>query len=138
MAGGARMREEGVKVVFDVPEAELHKIAQVVADAGFEVHRYYYPDDEHKRGGSDPGWVRLGAERRMSRFTAARQRRVIAAFEALQSRTGFVHLPVGIDTWTVDGGEDVDGDRKPRRPLPASGSGAAETALPPEAVPRFR
>ncbi|MGO8884613.1 MAG: hypothetical protein ACLPUO_11315 [Streptosporangiaceae bacterium] len=53
--------EGGVKVVFDVRADEAGEIARTVAAAGFEVSRYYGPGRQPRRGGSAPGWIRLGA-----------------------------------------------------------------------------
>lgn len=47
MTGAASSeRDGGLKIAFDLPETELNEIARVVAGAGFDVHRYYHPDDE--------------------------------------------------------------------------------------------
>ncbi len=121
-------REGGVKVVFDVPEAEVRSVAARVAAAGFAVHRYYHPDDEHRPGGSPAGWIRLGAERAMLAFTDAEQRRIVADFDQLQAAAGFRCARIGVDSWTAGDGPEGGGppaaDREPRTPLPRAGAGS--------------
>jgi len=77
-------REGGVKIVFDVWEADVAEVTRTVTATGFDVRRYYDPDIEHDRGGSAPDWIRLGAERPMREFTHAEEERIVAAFDAAQ------------------------------------------------------
>ena len=116
-------REGGVKIVFDVPEQDVDSVVVQVAAAGFGVRRYY-PDDEPRRGGPQPGDVRLGAERAMTEFTDAEVEAIVADFDAVQARTGFGCRRIGTDTWTAGGGGPA-GDREPRDPLPRTGVGSA-------------
>jgi len=116
--------EGGVKVVFDVPEVDVDDVALAVGGAGFDVHRYYHPDDERGPGGSPEGYVRLGAERAMSEFTNAEQEQAVADFEAVQRSHCFACIRVGVDVWT-SGGDDPIGDWEPRAPLPFASAGAA-------------
>ncbi len=53
-------REGGVKVVFDVPEDVVDDVVREIDAAGFAVGRYYSAEAEHRIGGSEPGWIRLG------------------------------------------------------------------------------
>ena len=125
-------REGGVKIVFDVAEADVAEIVRTVRAAGFDV-RHYYPSDKPRRGGSAPGLVRLGAERAMHEFTEAEQARIVAAFDAAQSVAGFACARVGTDVWTAGNRNGPSGVREPRRPRPIIESGAA--AEPIQAAP---
>jgi hypothetical protein len=116
--------EGGVKIVFDVPEPNAHDIALQVSAAGFTVHRYYSPDDEHRRGRPRSGYVRLGAERRMRTFTDAEIDMIVADFDRLQAQAGFACRRVGTDSWTAGSG-GTSGDREPRTPPPTVGAGSA-------------
>ncbi len=116
--------EGGVKIVFDVPEQDVHEIAQQVTAAGFKVHRYYQPEDEHRQGGSTPCHIRLGAERATTEFSDAEIAAIVADFDAVQAQTGFTCLRVGTDSWTAGGNGPAD-DREPRQPLPKAGAGSA-------------
>ena len=117
-----------MKIVFDVLESEVGDVAALVAAADFAVHRYFHPEDEHRPGGSAAGYVRLGAERPMRRFTDAEVDAIVAEFDQLQARTAFACVCVGTDSWTAGGGRP-GGDREPRVPLPKSHKGTA-TAQP--------
>lgn len=112
-------RAGGVKIVFDVLEADVDDVAMRVAAAGFDARRYY-PDDEQRQGGPGPGYIRLGAERAMTAFTETEIGTIIAEFDATQAQTGFACLRIGTDTWTA-GGDSPAGDREPREPLPPAG-----------------
>jgi hypothetical protein len=118
-------RDGGVKIVFDVPETVVEDVVPAVRAAGFDVHRYYHPDDEHRPGGSAPGHVRLGAARAMHEFTQAEQDAIVAAFDEVEARAGFVCSRVGVDTWTSGGHDGTAGVREPRRPRPLADEGAA-------------
>ena len=105
-------REGGVKVVFDVPDAGVDDVIREIAAADFAVSRYYRRDDEHRVGGSEPGWIRLGAERRMLEFTDAEQRRIVTAFDAALQASAITCRVVGTDAWTAGGGDGrLAGDR---------------------------
>jgi hypothetical protein len=91
--------EGGVKIVFDVLEGQVESITRTVRAAGFDVQRYYRPAHEHQLGGSAAGFIRLGAERAMTRFTEAEQRAIVAEFDAVQSAAGFECRRAGTDTW---------------------------------------
>lgn len=112
-------REGGVKVVFDAPEDVVDDVVRQVAAAGFAVSRYYSRETEHRIGGSEPGWIRLEAERPMVEFTEAEQRRIVAAFDAVLQASAITCRRMGTDAWTA-GGRDTGlaGDREPRRPAP--------------------
>jgi hypothetical protein len=43
----------------------------------------------------------MGAERQCQDFTDAEQAAVVAAFDAVQARTGFVCTTAGVDVWTA-------------------------------------
>ena len=128
MEDGFEPAEGGVKIVFDVREPEVGAVAAQVAAAGFAVHRYYDPDDEHGPGGSPPGYVRLGAERPMWHFTDAEVQAIVADFDQLQAREGFACARVGTDSWTA-GGDGSSGDREPRVPPPRRDAGSAAVEL---------
>ena len=89
---GADPTDGGVKIVFDVPEPAVHDVAWQVAAAGFAVHRYYRLDSEHRPGGSPEGYVRLGAERPVRRYTDADIDAIVAEFDQLQARRIKRHL----------------------------------------------
>jgi hypothetical protein len=95
--------EGGVKIVFDVPESAVEQVVRTVGEAGFDVRRYYagHPELEHGLGGSAPGYVRMGAERQCQEFSDAEQAAIVAAFDAVQARTGFVCTRAGVDVWTA-------------------------------------
>jgi N-acetyltransferase len=116
-------REGGVKVVFDVPEDVADDVVRQIAAAGFIVGRYYSSETEHRIGGSEPGWTRLGAERPMVEFTEAEQHRVVAAFDVVLQESAIRCRRIGTDVWTA-GGRDTGlaGDREPAvlRPLPTA------------------
>ena len=116
--------EGGVKIVFDVPESDVRDVEALVAAAGLVVHRYYDPADQHRPGGSAAGYVRLGAERSMRRFTDAEVDAIVTEFDEVQARADFTCVRVGTDSWTAGGG-GRSGDREPRVPLPKSSEGAA-------------
>jgi hypothetical protein len=118
-------RDGGVKIVFDVPETVVDDAVSAVRAAGFDVHRYYHPGDEHRPGGSAPGHVRLGAQRAMHEFTQAEQDAVVAAFDDVEARAGFACSRVGVDAWTSGNHDGPAGVREPRRPKPVAGKGAA-------------
>jgi hypothetical protein len=122
-------REGGVKVVFDVREAEVAAAERVVSVAGFEVRRYYRLGKEPRTGGAAAGWVRLGAERPMREFSEAESDRIVAAFDALQREAGFSCVRVATDQWTAGGEGGLAGDREPRRPQPRTGPAAAAHQL---------
>ena len=119
-------REGGVKVVFDVPEDVVDEVVCQITAAGFAVGRYYSSETEHRIGGSDPGWIRLGAERPMVEFTEAEEHRIVAAFDAVLQESAIPCRRMGTDAWTA-GGRDagLDGDREPRRPAPITDSRSA-------------
>ena len=125
-------REGGVKIVFDVVEADVDEVVRTAHDAGFDV-RHYYPSDKPRRGGSAPGFVRLGAERAMHEFTEAEQAHIVAAFDAAQKAADFASTRVGTEVWTAGKRSGPAGVRKPRRPRPIVESGAA--AEPSQATP---
>jgi hypothetical protein len=112
-------REGGVKVVFDVPEDVVDDAVRQIAAAEFAVGRYYSSEAEHRIGGAEPGWVRLGAERPMVEFTEAEQHRIVAAFDAVLQESALPCRRMGTDAWTA-GSRDTDlaGDDEPRRPAP--------------------
>lgn len=124
MGDGFDPAEGGVKIVFDVLGQDVHDIAPRVTSAGFTVRRYYQPEDEHRRGGSAPGHCRLGAERAMTEFSDGEIAAIVADFDLVQLRTGFMCLRVGTDSWTA-GGNGSAGDREPRESLPKAGAGSA-------------
>lgn len=119
-------REGGVKVVFDVPEDGVDDVVREIAAAGFAVGRYYSSEIEHRIGGSEPGWIRLGAERPMVEFTEAEQHRIVATFDAVLQASAMPCRRMGIDAWTA-GGRNTGwaGDREPRRPAPNTDSQSA-------------
>jgi hypothetical protein len=96
-------RQGGVKIVFDVPEHAVEQIVHTVGEAGFDVRRYYAdrPELDRRPGGSAPGYVRMGAERRCQNFTDAEQAVIVAAFDAVQARAGFACTRTGVDVWTA-------------------------------------
>jgi hypothetical protein len=120
-------REGGVKVVFDVPEDVVDDVVREIAAAGFAVGRYYSGEAEHRIGGSEPGWIRLGAERPMLEFTAAEQHRIVAAFDAALQESAMTCRRMGTDAWTAGGDGGSAGDREPRRPAPMTDSHSART-----------
>lgn len=122
-------REGGVKIVFDLPEAATDDAVRSIAVAGFEVRRYYAPEDEHRRGGSSPGRIRLGAERAMTEFTDAEQDAIVAEFDLACAASAIDCDRQGIDVWTAGGGDGSAGVREPRRPLPSELGGAAEVSV---------
>lgn len=124
MEGNFAPAEGGVKIVFDVLESDVHDVQTLVAAAGFAVHRYYHPTDEHRPGGSAAGYVRLGAERPMRQFTDAEVDAIVTDFDQLQARKPFNCVRVGTDSWTA-GGRGRSGDREPRVPLPKTYDGTA-------------
>jgi len=128
MEDGFEPAEGGVKIVFDVREPDVQDVALQVAAAGFAVHRYYRPDEEHSPGGSQTGHIRLGAERLMRHVTDAEVRAIVADFDQVQAREGFVCVHVGTDSWTA-GGDGPSGDREPRIPPPKAGTGSATVDL---------
>jgi len=119
-------REGGVKVVFDVPEDVVDDVVRQIAAAGFAVGRYYSRETEHRIGGSEAGWIRLGAERPMVEFTEAEQHRIVVAFDAVLQESAIPCRRMGTDAWTA-GGRDTGlaGDREPRRPAPITDSQSA-------------
>lgn len=123
-------REGGVKVVFDVPTDLTDHIARVVGDAGFDVHRYYEPEDEHRPGGSPSGQIRLGAERPWHTFTDAEQGEIVAAFEAARVAHALPCAVVGVDSWDAGGPDGPSGVREPRRPLPVAQAASATADVP--------
>lgn len=125
-------REGGVKIVFDVMESVADDVAQTVRGAGFDVRRYYQPEDEHGPGGSAPGYQRLGAERPMRTFTEAEQATIVAAFDDTQAQTGFTCSRVGVDVWTAGDHAGPAGVHEPRRPKPVADNGRALAAVPEE------
>lgn len=127
---GSAPREGGVKIVFDVADADVADVRRTIAAAGFAVGSYYPPDREHRVGGSPAGWVRLGAERPMRKFTATEQQSIVADFATAQHATGLSCIRVGTDVWTAGGGTDSVGDREPRRPVPRTGSGLPAAPMP--------
>ena len=118
-------REGTVKVVFDVREGVVDDVVREITAAGFAVGRYYSRDTEHRVGGSEPGWIRLGAERPMLEFTVAEQDRIVAAFDAALQDSAINCRRVGTDAWTAGGDGGSAGDREPRRPAPVSDSHSA-------------
>jgi hypothetical protein len=122
-----RATEGGVKIVFDVPESSVEEISTAVA--GFTVGRYYRDHQHVGDGGAESGWVRLGAEVPRTQFTAEEEDRIVASFDAVQSKTGFVCERRGTDTWEAGGGGEA-GVREPRRPTPPVLDAAAEIAVP--------
>jgi hypothetical protein len=121
-------REGGVKIVFDVPEDVVDDVVRDIAAAGFGVGRYYSRvTTEHRTGGTDPGWVRLGAERPMFEFTEAEQHRIVAAFDAALQASAIPCRRMGTDAWTAGGGDGGSArDREPRRPAPKTDSSGAK------------
>ncbi len=110
-------REGGVKVVFDVPEDAVDDAVRQITAAGFAVSRYYTSETEHRVGGSEPGWVRLGAERPMFEFTEVEQHRVVAAFDAFVQESAMTCRRMGTDVWTAGGREaGFAGDRAESSP----------------------
>jgi hypothetical protein len=107
-------REGGVKVVFDVPRDVVDGVVREIAAAGFAVGRYYSGEAEHRIGGSEPGWIRLGAERPMLEFTEAEQHRFVAAFDAALQESAMTCRRMGTDAWTAGGDGGSAGDREPR------------------------
>jgi signal recognition particle subunit SEC65 len=124
------VQEGGVKIVFDVSEPSAEEIARAVRTAGFDVRRYYHPEDEHEPGGSAPGYLRLGAERPMHEFTQAEQTAIVAAFDDTMSGRGFSCERVGVDVWTAGNRDGLAGVREPRRPRPLRAAGAVGMQLP--------
>jgi hypothetical protein len=120
-------REGGVKVVFDVPVDVVDDVVRAITAAGFSVGRYYSRDTERRVGGSEPGWVRLGAERPMLEFTEAEQDRIVAAFDAALQESAITCRRMGTDAWTAGGDGGSAGDREPRRPAPATDSHSVRT-----------
>ena len=118
-------REGGVKVVFDVPEDVVDDVVREITGAGFAVARYYSGEAEHRVGGSEPGWIRLGAERPMLEFTGAEQDRIVAAFDAALQESAITCRRMGTDAWTAGGDGGSAGDREPRRPAPVTDSQSA-------------
>jgi hypothetical protein len=117
--------EGGVKVVFDVPEDVVDDAVREITAAGFAVGRYYSGDAEHRVGGSEPGWIRLGAERPMLEFTDAEQDRIVAAFDTALQESAITSRRMGADAWTAGGDGGSAGDREPRRPAPVTDSNSA-------------
>lgn len=109
-------REGGIKVVFDVPEADADDVSGVVAAAGFSVRRYYGDEEQHGAGTAAPGWIRLGAEQPMTRFTKAEQESIVATFDAVQRESGFTCSRCGTDVWTAGHDTAAAGVRAARRP----------------------
>ncbi len=120
-------REGGVKVVFDVPEDVVDDVVREITAAGFAVGRYYSGDTEHRVGGSELGWVRLGAEWPMLEFTGVERDRIVAAFEAALQESAITCRRMGTDAWTAGGDGGSAGDREPRRPAPVTDSHGART-----------
>jgi hypothetical protein len=123
---GFEPREGGVKIVFDVPEAVAEDVARTVADAGFDVQRYYDDEHEHRLGGSAPGFLRLGAERPMREFTQCEEVAIVAGFDAIQDEAGFECSRMGVDVWKAGDDGGTSGVREPRRPAPIAEAGNAE------------
>jgi hypothetical protein len=98
-------REGGVKIVFDVPEDLVDDAVRDIAAAGFAVGRYYTRETDHRSGGSEPGWTRLGAERPMHEFTDAEQTRIVAAFDAALQAAPIPCRRMGTDAWTAGDGD---------------------------------
>lgn len=96
-------REGGVKVVFDVPEDVADDVVRQITAAGFAVGRYYSSETEHRIGGSETGWIRLGAERPMVEFTEAEQHRIVVAFDAVLQESAIPCRRMGTDAWTAGG-----------------------------------
>ena len=119
-------REGGVKVVFDVPEDVVDDVVREITAAGFAVGRYYSAEAEHRIGGSEPGWIRLGAERPMLEFTEAEQDRIVAAFDAVLLESAISCRRMGTDAWTAGGDGGSTGDREPRRRAPMTDSRSAQ------------
>jgi hypothetical protein len=93
---------------------------------GFTVGRYYSTETEHRIGGSEPGWIRLGAERPMVEFTEAEQHRIVVAFDAVLQESAIACRRMGTDARTAGGrGTGLAGDREPRRPAPITDSQSA-------------
>ena len=119
-------REGGVKVVFDVPEDVVNDVIREITEAGFAVARYYSREPGRRIGGSEPGWVRLGAERPMLEFTEVEQHRIVAAFDAALQELAITSQRLGTDAWTAAGPDAGSaGDREPRRPAPIADSPGA-------------
>jgi hypothetical protein len=119
-------REGAVKIVFDVPEDVVDDVVREITAAGFAVGRYYSREAEHRIGGSEPGWIRLGAERPMLEFTETEQHRVVAAFDAALQESAITCRRMGTDAWTAGGDGGSAGDREPRRPAPMTDSHSAQ------------
>lgn len=129
-ASGTGPREGGVKVVLDVAEADVEAATHLIADAGFDVRRYYSPDSEHVVGGSSPGWIRLGAEQPMREFTPAEQDHIVAIFDHVGASSGLLCARRGTDSWTAADGPGWSGVREPRRPIPHTGDEASTLSTP--------
>ncbi len=94
-------REGGVKVVFDVQESDVENVTRVLTKVGFDVRHYYSTEKEHIVGGSPPGWIRLGAEKRMREFTLVEQEVIVAGFDEVWAASGFICDRQGTDSWTA-------------------------------------
>ncbi len=102
-------REGGVKMVFDVQEDLVEEASRRISAAGFAVGRYYSAENEHRIGGSDPGWIRLGAERPMLEFTEAERDRIVAAFDTALQESAIACRRLGTDAWAAGGGVGAQG-----------------------------
>jgi hypothetical protein len=94
-----QVREGGVKVVFDVPEADVDDVIGLVAAGGFAVERYYRDEPQHGEGRAPARWIRLGAELRMTTFTEAEQEGIVSRFDALHRESGFTCGRQGTERW---------------------------------------
>jgi hypothetical protein len=115
----------GVKVVFDVLEDVVDDVVREITAADFVVRRYYSRETDHRVGGPEPGWVRLGAEQPVREFTEAEEHRIVAAFDAALQESAITCRRMGTDVWTAGGRDGASaGDRDPR-PAPITDSQGA-------------
>lgn len=73
------------RFVLDVTADDLELATAHLTSAGFTVTDYYEGKRSH-RGGAQPGWVRLGAERSLRLFTEAERAQIEHDFSAAMDR----------------------------------------------------
>lgn len=90
-------------MIVDVRDADVVQATSRLSDAGFVVTDYYR-GKRNQRGGAPVGWVRLGAERSLTRFTAEESVAIAQDFADVMAIATFPYQSAGSDDWTAGDG----------------------------------